>query len=436
MNIKKKKIEITILFLIFLLVVLFLQLRFYNLSSNHYDTGVELHDTYKIFKGETHDLFRGHFKIIKLPLSQIFQLNNIYFISISFFVLQTLSILSPLFFIGEQKIKALYLINPITWNFLLGDFHYDYFLIPIFFLINSYQKKNQNFALCSYVYGFIKETFFIFPLLTGIYYFFNYRKIKWLCLFIISLISFTFINFLIYKNLSFSFELDGNYIEHKNSLRNQLLFFIMIILNFFLLSQKFSNKLFLIQFFLIFLIYFLFNLKGQRLGFFSHYYLPFFLILFSNYEILKIKKKYNLRVLISIFLLYFTSTFPFGYHFIFKDINLSYSHKRIFTSRDNLDLTKYEFEKKIVIVSNNFLIPETIKSKNLLSFDNNVKLQEADIIILSKKLISFGDKVCTELEECFFRDEYNSKINLINKYFYLDQETEKYNLYLRNHQNN
>ena len=88
--------------------------------------------------------------------------------------------------------------------------------------------------------------------------------------------------------------------------------------------------------------------------------------------------------MISIFLLYFTSTFPFGYHFIFKDINLSYSHKRIFTSRDNLDLTKYEFEKKIVIVSNNFLIPETIKSKNLLSFDNNVKLQEADIIILSK----------------------------------------------------
>ena len=85
---------------------------------------------------------------------------------------------------------------------------------------------------------------------------------------------------------------------------------------------------------------------------------------------------------------------------LYLDINLSYSHKRIFTSRDNLDLTKYEFEKKIVIVSNNFLIPETIKSKNLLSFDNNVKLQEADIIILSKKLISFGDKVCTELEEC------------------------------------
>ena len=158
MNIKKK-IEITILFLIFLLVVLFLQLRFYN-SSNHYDTGVELHDTYKIFKAK-HTISLGHFKIIKLPLSQIFQLNNIYFISISFFVLQTLSILSPLFFIGEQKIKALYLINPITWNFLLGDFHYDYFLIPIFFLINSYQKKNQNFALCSYVYGFIK-TFLYF----------------------------------------------------------------------------------------------------------------------------------------------------------------------------------------------------------------------------------------------------------------------------------
>ena len=82
------------------------------------------------------------------------------------------------------------------------------------------------------------------------------------------------------QNLSFSFELDGNYIEHKNSFRNQLLFFIMIILNFFLLSQNFQINYFN-TIFLIFLIYFLFNLKGQRLGFFSHYYLPFFLILFQ-----------------------------------------------------------------------------------------------------------------------------------------------------------
>lgn len=431
MNIKKKKIEITILFLIFLLVVLFLQLRFYNLSSNHYDTGVELHDTYKIFKGETHDLFRGHFKIIKLPLSQIFQFKDIYFISIFFFILQTLTILSPLFFISERKVKLLYLINPITWNFLLGDFHYDYFIIPLFFLINSFEKKNQNFALFSYLYGFIKESFFIFPLLTGVYYFFCYRKIKWLCLFILSFVSFSFIYYLIYKNLSFSFASDANYIEHKNSFRNQSLFFIMIIINFFLLSQKFSNKLFLIQFFSILLIYFLFNIKGQRLGFFSHYYLPFFLIIFSNYEILKIKKKYNLRILISIFLLYFASIFPFGYHFIFKDINFSYSQKRIFTKRDNVDLSKYDLENKIVIISNNFLIPETIKSKKLLSFDNNVKLNKADMIILSKKLISYGDKTCLDSKRCFFKDEYYLKIDLINKYFYLDQDSKNYKIYLK-----
>jgi hypothetical protein len=428
---KIKKIEITVLLLIFFLVVIFLQLRFYNLGSNHFDTGVELHDTYKIFKGEIYDIFRGHFKIIKLPLSQVFQLNDIYFISIFFFVLQTLCILSPLFFLCERKIKILYLMNPITWNFLLGDFHYDYFLIPLFFSISSLQKKNQNYALLTYTYGFIKETFFIFPLLTGIYYFFNYRKIKWLFLFAVSLISFVFIYYLIYRDLSFGFEYDRNIIEYKNNLRNQLLFFIMIMINFFLLSQKLSNKLSLIQFFCILFIYILFNIKGQRLGFFSHYYLPFFLILFSNYDILKIKKKYNLRVLISVFLLYIASAFPLGYHFILKDINLSYSHKRIFTDRDNVDLSKYKLLNKIVIVSNNFLIPETIKSKNLLSFDNNAKLKEADIIILSKKLISFEDKVCSDIDNCFFKDDYNSRLNLINKYFYLDQETEKYKVFIK-----
>jgi len=422
---KIKKIEITVLLFIFL------QLRFYNLGSNHFDTGVELHDTYKIFKGEIYDIFRGHFKIIKLPLSQVFQLNDIYFISIFFFVLQTLCILSPLFFLCERKIKILYLMNPITWNFLLGDFHYDYFLIPLFFSISSLQKKNQNYALLTYTYGFIKETFFIFPLLTGIYYFFNYRKIKWLFLFAVSLISFVFIYYLIYRDLSFGFEYDRNIIEYKNNLRNQLLFFIMIMINFFLLSQKLSNKLSLIQFFCILFIYILFNIKGQRLGFFSHYYLPFFLILFSNYDILKIKKKYNLRVLISVFLLYIASAFPLGYHFILKDINLSYSHKRIFTDRDNVDLSKYKLLNKIVIVSNNFLIPETIKSKNLLSFDNNAKLKEADIIILSKKLISFEDKVCSDIDNCFFKDDYNSRLNLINKYFYLDQETEKYKVFIK-----
>jgi len=428
---KIKKIEITVLLLIFFLVVIFLQLRFYNLGSNHFDTGVELHDTYKIFKGEIYDIFRGHFKIIKLPLSQVFQLNDIYFISIFFFVLQTLCILSPLFFLCERKIKILYLMNPITWNFLLGDFHYDYFLIPLFFSISSLQKKNQNYALLTYTYGFIKETFFIFPLLTGIYYFFNYRKIKWLFLFAVSLISFVFIYYLIYRDLSFGFEYDRNIIEYKNNLRNQLLFFIMIMINFFLLSQKLSNKLSLIQFFCILFIYILFNIKGQRQGFFSHYYLPFFLILFSNYDILKIKKKYNLRVLISVFLLYIASAFPLGYHFILKDINLSYSHKRIFTDRDNVDLSKYKLLNKIVIVSNNFLIPETIKSKNLLSFDNNAKLKEADIIILSKKLISFEDKVCSDIDNCFFKDDYNSRLNLINKYFYLDQETEKYKVFIK-----
>jgi hypothetical protein len=430
---KIKKIETTVILLIFFIVVTFLQLRFYNLGSNHFDTGVELHDTYKIFKGEIYDIFRGHLKIMKLPLSQIFQLNDIYFISIFFFLLQTLSILSPLFFLDEKEIKILYLFNPITWNFLLGDFHYDYLLIPLFFLINSLQEKNQNYALYTYVYGFIKETFFIFPLLTGIYYFFNNRKIKWLFLFLISLISFVFVYYLIYKDLSFSFGTDRNIIKPKNNLIKQLLFFIIIMINFFLISQKLSNKLFLIQFFCILLIYFLFFIKGQRLGFFSHYYLPFLLIIFSNYDKLKIKKKYNLRLLISVFLLFFASVFPLGYHFIFKDLNLSYSHKRIFTDRDNVDLSKYKLENKIIIISNNFLIPETIKSKNLLSFDNNVKLKEADIIILSKKLISFGDNVCSDIDRCFFKDEYKSRINLINKYFYLDQETAKYDVYLKSY---
>ncbi len=431
MNIQKKKSETIIFLLIFLFVVIFQQLRFYNLGSNHYDTGVELHDTYKIFNGEIQDLLRGHLKLLKLLFSQVFHFNNIYFVSNIFFILQTLSILSPLMFISEYRIKILYLVNPITWNFLLGDFHYDYFLIPIFFLINSFQIKNQNIAIYSYFYGFIKEIFFIFPFLTGIYYFFNYKKIKWLCLSIISLISFSFIYFLIYKNLSFNFEVDGNYIEHKNILRNQLLFFVMIIINFLLLSQNFSSRLFLIQFFSLLLISFIFHIRGQRLGFFSHYYLPFFLILFSNYEILEINKKYTLRVLISIFFLFSASLFPFGYHFIYQDINLSYSYKRIFTKRDNIDFSKYEMANKIVVVSNNFFIPETIKSKKLLSFDNNVKLSDADIIILSKNLISYGDKVCAKIEKCFFKDEYNFKVNLINKYFYLDQDTNKYNIYLK-----
>ena len=153
-----------------------LQGRFYNFNANHFDTGVELHDTFRIFVNDYNNFFQGHFKIIKILLAKIFYFENIYLVSLIFFIIQTFCILSPLFFISDFKIRLMYIANPITWNFLLGDFHYDFFLIPFYFILNNLKNKNKNYYLLSFFFGFIKEHFFIFPIIIGIFYYFKEKN--------------------------------------------------------------------------------------------------------------------------------------------------------------------------------------------------------------------------------------------------------------------
>ena len=103
------------------------------------------------------------------------------------------------------------------------------FLIPFYFILNNLKNKNKNYYLLSFFFGFIKEHFFIFPIIIGIFYYFKEKKLQWIILSILSALCFIFIYYLIYNNFSFTFNEQSNEsLEYKNNLLYQLLFFFLI----------------------------------------------------------------------------------------------------------------------------------------------------------------------------------------------------------------
>ena len=138
-----------------ILVSLAQLLKFLNFNSNIYDTGVEIHNTFKIFNNNFDSLFQGHFKPLQLIFSIIFFIKNLNIEFFIFFFLQSIAILIPVIFFKEFRLRILYLSNPLTWIFLMGDFHYDYFLIPPFLVIFFYLKNiKKKIYLCFQQYSF------------------------------------------------------------------------------------------------------------------------------------------------------------------------------------------------------------------------------------------------------------------------------------------
>jgi hypothetical protein len=429
---------VVIIFLI--LSITYLQyLKFYNYNINHYDTGVELHDTFQIYKKNFSRIFDGHFKIFKFILAPIFNLENIFLVVIIFFIIQTTIIIFPLVILKDFKIKIIYLLNPITWNFLLGDFHYDYFLIPSFFLIFHLAKSNNKYYFLTIFFGLIKEHFYIFPFITGIYLFYKYKKKIWLNLSLISIFFFLLTYFLIYKNFLFNFKSDSSILEEKLIYYSNanIYFFSLLLINFIILGYKFNKIFFLFFFFPFVLIYILFAIKGMRFGFISHYYLPFFLIFFQFYDKKIIKKYFNYRAIISLFLLITLSISPISIFFWIKDINFPFSKSRYYNKLDDdIYYKKFDFENKIIAISNNFLIPNSIKSKTLLSFGEKVDLNKVDYVFISKKGYSYDANFCKSLGSCFFSEQYQFKVLTLNDLFILEFESENYTVYRNKNLNN
>lgn len=406
-----------------------LQFKFINLNFNHFDTGIELHDTYKAFKHDFSHIFFGHVKLIKIIFFPLFLIDNIYIISYLYFFIQTTCILSPLFFFKNNIIKLIYILNPITSNFLFGDFHYDYLLIPIFFLVFYLSKKNKNYEFLSYFFILIKETFFIFPFILGIINFIETKNRNWLFLSICSLVT-----KLLFLNQIYNFSLGiGNIgiFNHPNIINyfsfNNYVFFLMLLINFILIRIDTKNKFAILSSIIIFFVYLIFSLNNQRLGAFSHYYLPFFLILFNFFCEKKLINHLKFKIITLIFLNIFSSISITSYFFWKTSPIKTYSSKSYVINFNNQTFKEVDFKNSSLMISNSFLIPETILSKNLYSLGINFKsIKDVNYIILSKKYISFDDKICFELVNCPIKDQYNNMLRYVKKNFQLDKEFENY----------
>jgi len=420
-----------IFYIILFLSTALLQLKFYNFNNNHFDTGIEIHDTYRVFSGDINHLFSGHIKLIKIFFLPVFYFDNILIISFFFFFIKTACVLSPLYFFKKIKIKILYIINPITWNFLLGDFVYDYLLIPLFFFTFHHSKKNINYQFLSLSFLFIKETFFIFPFILGLINYFRLKDKKWIFLTLLALIlKILFFNKIYLEGKSggvMSFLPNTTIASHVDY--SILIFFILLAVNYIIIFPNFKNRFSIVCSVILLIIYLFFSFYNQRLSIFSHYHLPFFLILFTFYCKKKINYffKYKIATLIL-----------FNFLFSISFISLSFwktdpvkTYSRIsYIKNFNQERIHYiNFREKKIAISNSFLLPETILSKKLISFAPDINLYDLDYVIISKKYISYGDKICFKKEECSFLMDYEKAISNMLQSFIKIKEYRNYTIY-------
>jgi len=419
------------LFILFLITSL-LQLKFYNLNYNHFDTGIEIHDTFRFFSGDFNHLFSGHIKLIKILFLPFFYFDNIYLISFFYFVVQTFCILCPLLFFNENDIKFLYLINPITWNFLLGGFHYDYLLIPIFFFTFYFSKKNKNYDFLSLTFLLVKETFFIFPFILGICNYIETKQKRWIFLSISALVLKVIFFYLIYiktnslNNINIFSQSDlTSHIDQAN-----IFFFILLFLYIFIFRIKKSKNYFpFLSILVLIIIYLYFSFHNQRLNIFSHYYLPFFVLFFCFYCPIKLKKFYYQKIgLIIICNIIFSISFISISFWKISQVK-TYSFMSYIKNFNQDRVKDINFKNKKISISNSFLIPETLLAEKLKSFDSTTNLEEFDYVIISKKNISYGDQICFDEINCHIISEYNNQIKNLKKKYYESKDFKNYIIY-------
>ena len=109
-------------------------IKFLNLKLNIFDTGLYVSNLYQIYNIENlNGLFIGHAQIILYFFSFLFFLTDKYVVNL-LLIIQSLCLISPIFFCKRNKKKFLYLIFFPLWYINYNGFHIDSLVVPFIYL--------------------------------------------------------------------------------------------------------------------------------------------------------------------------------------------------------------------------------------------------------------------------------------------------------------
>ena len=421
---------------IFFIATIFLYFKYKNNLFSFYDTGYYFSKIYLDYKQLINSIKNNNFSIFEIPFFSIVKFLN--FANI-FFILQIkiLFILSLLLFKNQSFITLIvYVLFPSTWIYILGEFHIDYFSIPIFYLlfrrvdIHKNIFQNKSILLILFILISIKSIYisFIFGILL---YQLSGRPINDILydkkIYIITFLILTYIISLIalkYINLDDIFEL---ILKRKKLFDlNSLISYLIIITLFFHLFFRFNKKFLIIVPYLLFLLFF--GLENYN-KYYNHYLMP--IIIYGIYSIndyLINTNKNNIKSLIIIGVSFF-----FHVIFSFSPISIGfYSKINYLNSFESLlnddrsmeinDIKKIFEDKNIknkkILISNN-IISEKILDNEINILDQKNYKNKFDYILIKKEPIVFlGDKKCKEYRlKCKMNDKIYNEIKLIYNYF-------------------
>lgn len=409
-------------------------LKFLNLRLNIFDTGLYTSNLYSIFKIENiNGLFIGHAQLILYPISFIFLFTEKYAINF-LLILQSLCLISPIFFLKKNSEKVIYLIFFPIWYINFNGFHIDSLIVPIIFLYLSSNNNKKYFLLILMV--LIKEIFIILALSLLVFELYKTDKKKNNLYFILIFLGVVF--FIIFQiilseiqgqNYSSLFQLIFNFnnIAYLFSLFNftdyslfsflkKIFFMLLIFVPFKFIN--FKNKKFYFLYFPIFLIYFLLdNINFLKPYFhYSTFLIPILFVICLK-ELINSKKNIAFYLLIN---LAFTINF-FNPIFYFQNIN--------FTKNYNLTNYKnYQNYQKL----DNFLKDINIPNEEAITVSNNLlhyKIVNRNFILVPDYSPNLDNAftACRNLNNNF--DILNTKkCKIFSKYVILNnKDFKKYN---------
>lgn len=325
------------------------QIKFLNLKLNIFDTGLYVSNLYSIFNIENlNGIFLGHAQLILFPLSYIFLLTEKYVINF-LLILQSLCLISPIFFFKENKKKFLYLIFFPNWYINYNGFHIDCLIIPFIYFYMVTEGKSRYYFLIPLI--FIKEIFVILVISLLFYEVFKIKKLrKNLLLLIIfcSLISFLLFQIVLseIQNLKVT-----NFYDFIFNLNNLFYFLSLFNLSDYTLIDI-TKKFFLMS--VIFIPFLFINFK-KRLFYFV--YIPIFSIYFFLDNVNFLKPYFH----------YSTFLIPFIFFICIKEL-ISSKRRIFFYLLINIIFT-INFLNPIFYLSN-IRITENYNINNYLNLNN------------------------------------------------------------------
>lgn len=170
----------TNIFIIIVVLILAI-LKYYNLNTTILDLGTMTSNIFHFNAEEVYRVFLGHIHLYQ-PIYSYFY--NFFQTQYFLIILQTISILSSIFFIYKllNKFREIYILVFLLcyalWYNILFDFHYDHLSIPLmfaFYYLLSKEKFKSVFII-SILISFIKEPFALVSSFMGIYLIIKHKK--------------------------------------------------------------------------------------------------------------------------------------------------------------------------------------------------------------------------------------------------------------------